>query len=71
MAVGSRSNNYVALPLDRNYSDKFDAKVDGQLKPNMQGFLRISQRKVNIFNEPTISGPSGGNSNGFTRVLHQ
>ena len=71
LAASSRSNNYVALPLDRNYNDKFDAKLDGQLNQNLQSFLRISQRKVNIFNEPTIPGPSGGNSNGFTRVLNQ
>ncbi|MEO8130391.1 MAG: carboxypeptidase regulatory-like domain-containing protein, partial [Bryobacteraceae bacterium] len=66
-----RSNNFQALPLDRNYNDKFDAKVDAQIRQNLQSFLRISQRKVNIFNEPTIPGLSGGNSNGFTRVLNQ
>ncbi len=65
------SNNYQQLLLNRNYTDKFDGKVDAQLKSNMAGFLRISQRKVNIFNQPDISGPSGGNSNGFTRVLNQ
>ena len=70
-AASSRSNNYVATPLDRNYNDKFDARLDGQVRPSVQTFLRISQRKVNIFNEPTIPGPSGGNSNGFTRVLSQ
>ena len=66
-----RSNNYQQLSLDRNYNDKFDAKVDGQINSQMNGFLRISQRKVNIFNEPSIPGASGGNSNGFTRVLNQ
>ena len=71
LAASSRSNNYVALPLDRNYNDKFDGKIDGQMKETMYGFVRLSQRKVNIFNEPNIPGPSGGNSNGFTRVLNQ
>ena len=66
-----RSNNYQQLSLDRNYNDKYDAKVDGQINKTMSGFVRISQRKVNIFNEPNIPGPSGGNSNGFTRVLNQ
>ena len=40
-----RSNNYQQLSLDRNYNDKFDAKVDGQINSQMNGFLRISQRK--------------------------
>jgi hypothetical protein len=71
VAASSRSNNYTASPLDRNYNDKFDVKLDGQLMPSLQSFLRISQRKVNIFNEPTIPGLSGGNSNGYTRVLNQ
>jgi hypothetical protein len=66
-----RSNNYQQLSLDRNYSDKFDAKIDGQINSRLSGFGRFSQRKVNIFNEPTIPGLSGGNSNGFTRVLNQ
>lgn len=66
-----RSNNYQQLSLDRNYNDKFDVKLDGYRGESLAGFLRLSQRKVNIFNEPNIPGPSGGNSNGFTRVLNQ
>ena len=66
-----RSNNYQQLLLNRNYNDKYDAKIDGQINSTMSSFLRISQRKVNIFNQPDIAGPSGGNSNGFTRVLNQ
>lgn len=69
--VSGRSNNYQQLSLDRNYNDKFDAKVDAQINSAMSGFVRIGQRKVNIFNEPNIPGLSGGNSNGFTRVLNQ
>lgn len=66
-----RSNNLQDLLLDRNYTDKFDGRVDGQLNSNVAGFLRVSQRKVNIFNQPLVSGPSGGSSNGYTRVLNQ
>jgi hypothetical protein len=66
-----RSNNYQQLSLDRNYNDKYDAKLDGKISDTMNGFLRIGQRKVNIFNEPNIPGASGGNSNGYTRVLNQ
>jgi hypothetical protein len=66
-----RSNNYQQLSLDRNYNDKYDAKLDGKLSNTMNGFLRVGQRKVNIFNAPDIPGASGGNSNGYTRVLNQ
>ncbi len=66
-----RSNNYQQLSLDQNYNDKYDAKLDGQIKSTMTAFARFSQRKVNIFNEPNIPGASGGNSNGYTRVLNQ
>ena len=69
--IAGRSSNYQQLSLTRNYNDKYDAKIDGQINNTMSGFLRVSQRKVNIFNQPDISGPSGGNSNGFTRVLNQ
>jgi hypothetical protein len=66
-----RSNNFQELRLDRNYNDKFDGRIDGQINDRMTSFLRISQRKLNIFNQPDIAGPSGGSSNGFTRVLNQ
>jgi len=66
-----RSNDYQALLLTRDYSDKFDLKFDGQIKPTMTTFFRISQRKDNQFYQPDIAGPSGGNGNGFVRVLDQ
>ncbi len=66
-----RSANFQQLSMDRNYNDKFDGKLDGQLSDTVSGFIRLSQRKVNVFNEPNIPGLSGGNSNGFTRILNQ
>jgi hypothetical protein len=66
-----RANNFQLLRLDRNYNDKYDARLDGQINSMMSAFLRWSQRKVNIYNEPDIPGPSGGNGNGYTRVLNQ
>lgn len=68
---GGRANNFQSARLDRNYNDKYDARLDGQLSSTISGFLRFSQRKMNIFNEPDIPGPSGGNGNGYTRVLNQ
>src|SRR5947208_12813705 len=66
-----RSNNLQLLALSRTYTDKFDAKLDGQISPSMNGFLRISQRKLNNYNQPGIDGPSGGGGNGFIRALNQ
>lgn len=69
--AATRSNNYQQLTPNRNFNDKYDAKIDGQINQNMSGFVRWSQRKSNIFTQPDIPGLSGGNSNGFTRVLNQ
>ncbi|HUS07758.1 MAG TPA: carboxypeptidase regulatory-like domain-containing protein, partial [Bryobacteraceae bacterium] len=66
-----RSNNFQQSRLDRNYNDKFDGRIDGQINSRMTSFFRVSQRKLNVFNQPDITGPSGGGGNGFTRVLNQ
>jgi hypothetical protein len=68
----SRSNDYPQLIINpRDYADKYDAKLDAQINDRMSGFLRFSQRKDNQFYQPTIAGPSGGDGNGFVRVLAQ
>ncbi len=66
-----RSNNYQALLLNRDYADKYDAKLDGQINAQMSASLRFSQRKDNQFYQPDIPGPSGGNGNGYVRALDQ
>ncbi len=66
-----RASNYQALLLTRDYSDKYDAKVDAQINDRMSAFLRFSQRKDNQFYQPDLPGPSGGNGNGNLRVLDQ
>uniref|UniRef100_Q01WU0 TonB-dependent receptor, plug n=1 Tax=Solibacter usitatus (strain Ellin6076) TaxID=234267 RepID=Q01WU0_SOLUE len=66
-----RSNNLQLLALNKTYTDKFDAKMDGQINDRMNGFLRVSQRKLNNYNQPGISGPSGGGGNGYIRALNQ
>src|SRR5262245_59848990 len=43
-----RSNNFQQLLLDRNYNDKYDVRLDGQINNRMQSFVRFSQRKLNI-----------------------
>jgi hypothetical protein len=67
----ARSNNYQALLLTRDYSDKYDAKIDGQINDKMTAFARFNQRKDNQFYQPDLPGPSGSNGNGYVRVLDQ
>lgn len=68
----ARSNNFQQLIINpRDYADKYDAKIDGQINDRMSAFLRFSQRKDNQFYQPTILGPSGGDGNGYVRVLSQ
>ena len=66
-----RSNNYQALLLTRTYSDKYDAKLDGQINSRMSAAGRFSQRKSNQYVQPNIPGPSGGGGNGYVRAMTQ
>ena len=68
---GSRANNLEeTIPL-RDYSDKYDAKLDYQMRSNMTAFLRFSQRKDIAFFGPADPGPSGGDANGFIHAIQQ
>ncbi|MBM3753358.1 MAG: TonB-dependent receptor [Acidobacteria bacterium] len=67
----ARANNFVNLRSDKNNNDKMDLKLDGQINAKMTAFVRASHRKSNIFQQPEIPGPSGGEGNGFLRVLNQ
>jgi hypothetical protein len=66
-----RSNDYEALLLIRDYSDKFDAKIDGQINDRMTAFLRFSQRKDLQYYQPSYPGPSGGDGNGYIHSIDQ
>ena len=66
-----RSNNDEALLLIRDYGDKFDAKIDDQISSTMSGFIRFSQRKDLQYYQPDLSGPSGGDGNGYIHVIDQ
>ena len=66
-----RSNNLEeTIPL-RDYSDKYDAKLDYQINDKMTSFLRFSQRKDIAFFGPSDPGPSGGDGNGFIHAIQQ
>ena len=67
----SPANDDVALLLIRDYSDKFDAKLDGQINDRMSIFARFSQRKDLQYYEPDLSGPSGGDGNSFIHTIDQ
>ncbi len=66
-----RSNNNQSLLLIRDYSDKYDAKIDGQINDRMTAFLRFSQRKDLQYFQPTYPGPSGGDGNGYIHAIDQ
>ncbi|MBV8732040.1 MAG: carboxypeptidase regulatory-like domain-containing protein, partial [Acidobacteriia bacterium] len=66
-----RSNDYEALLLVRDYSDKYDAKLNYQISDRMSAFLRFDQRKDLQYYQPDISGPSGGNGNGYIHAIQQ
>jgi len=66
-----RTNNDEALLLIRDYSDKFDGKLDGQINDRMAAFLRFSQRKDLQYYAPDLTGPSGGDGNGYIHAIDQ
>jgi hypothetical protein len=65
------ANNLEALLLIKDYSDKYDAKLDYQINSRMNSFLRFSQRKDLQYYQPDISGPDGGNGNGHIHAIQQ
>jgi hypothetical protein len=65
------SNNYQALLPIRDYSDKYDAKIDYHINDKMNYFIRFSQRKDLQYYAPDIPGPSGGNGNGSIHAVQQ
>jgi hypothetical protein len=58
------------IPI-RDYSDKYDAKLDYQINDKMSSFLRFSQRKDIQFFGPADPGPSGGDGNGYIHAIQQ
>ncbi len=66
-----RGNNFTDLLLIRDFSDKYDAKLDYTINARMTSFLRFSQRKDLTYNEPNVDGIAGGAGNGMVHVLQQ
>jgi hypothetical protein len=55
----------------RDYSDKYDAKLDYAINAKMTSFLRFSQRKDIQYYGPSDPGPAGGDGNGFIHAIQQ
>ncbi len=65
------ASNYSDLIINRNFNDKFNIKLDHNFSDRLNGFFRLSHRKVNEFNGTGIPGPSGSGGNGYINVLNQ
>ena len=71
-ATGVVSNNFENLPRSQFYNDKFDIKLDNNFSSKLNGFVRVSHRKVNNYEAPVIPAPIfSGERNAFVYVLNQ
>jgi hypothetical protein len=70
-STGLASNDYaVQVPFNDN-ADKGDLRFDWQVNAKSSAFLRISDRKENGVNFPSIPIPLDGQTNGKIRILDQ
>lgn len=69
--TSAASNNFEALPRSQFYNDKADLKIDHNFSAKTTAFVRLSHRKVNNYEAPTIPGPVFSPANAFVRVLNQ
>ncbi len=69
--TGLASNDYaVQVPFTDN-ADKGDLRLDWQINPVNSAFIRVSDRKENGVNYPSIPIPLDGQTNGNIRILDQ
>ncbi|HEY6375622.1 MAG TPA: TonB-dependent receptor, partial [Edaphobacter sp.] len=69
--TGLASNDYAVQAPFTDKSDKGDLRLDYQQNPSSSWFLRISDRKENAVNNPTLPIPLDGQTNGNIRILDQ
>jgi outer membrane receptor protein involved in Fe transport len=62
------ANNLSILQEFTNTTPKAGGKVDIQFSPRLSAFGRVGWRDADIFDNPTIPGPSGGAGNAETYV---
>jgi hypothetical protein len=70
-STGLASNSYAVQAPFTDNADKGNLRLDYQQNTNNSWFLRISDRKENAVNHPTIPLPLDGQTNGTIRVLDQ
>ncbi|WP_263367211.1 TonB-dependent receptor [Edaphobacter bradus] len=70
-STGLASNDYAVQAPFTDNADKGDLRLDYQQNPSSSWFLRISDRKENAVNNPTIPLPLDGQTNGKIRILDQ
>lgn len=69
--TGVAGANYQELVLNRNFSDKYNFRIDHKFNDLFSIFGRWSYRKVEALEAPNIPGPSGSNQNGFVDILNK
>lgn len=69
--TGLASNDYAVQAPFTDNSDKGDLRFDFQQNATTSWFVRVSDRKENAVNNPTIPIPLDGQTNGKIRVLNQ
>lgn len=69
--TGLASNDYAAQVPFTDNADKGDLRFDYQMNPSSTFFLRISDRKEDGVNYPSIPLPLDGQTNGKIRILDQ
>jgi hypothetical protein len=69
--TGANTDDYSALVPFTDNSDKGDLRFDWQITPMRSAFLRVSDRKEDAINYPSIPIPLDGQTNGHIRLLDQ
>ena len=69
--TGLSSNDYAVQVPFTDFADKGDLRLDYQQNASNSWFLRISDRKENGVNYPSIPIPLDGQTNGKIRILDQ
>jgi hypothetical protein len=65
------TNNLAINQLFTNSTPKAGGKVDIQVNPRLSAFGRVGWRDADVFDNPTIPGPSGGGGNAETYVTNK
>ena len=68
---GLAQDDYAVLVPFHDNADKGDLRFDWQITPTRSAFLRVSDRKENAINFPSIPIPLDGQTNGHIRILDQ